>query len=277
MPVSRNTDVCKVLYLFSGCPRKGSVSHWTRKLAAKWQIKVQIDMVDIKVRPHLDLTKSSVQQSLLNKISLGYYAAVVMSPPCSTFTRATFSNRRGPRPVRNFVHRRGLPRLTWSERKKANWGNSMTDFSFSVCKTVRKSDTLLLFENPEDLGAVQQGDFAGQRPASMWQWPEFSELLDSGDFQSCAFYQQDFGTDYLKPTRLLLKNVDTEEPPFMMGRPLFDEQGYYAGPLTRRNATVTLIGHTGGNLQQWVQSSGQVSFANGSQQKFCNFGHRDPP
>ena len=141
--VSQNTDTCKVLYLFSGCARKGSVSFWTRKLAAKWHLKVQIDMVDIKVRPHLDMTKRAVQQSLLNKIKAGVYAAIILSPPCSTFTRATFSNRRGPRPVRTFVHLRGLPRLTWTERKKANWGNVMTDFSYEVCKAVRKEDTIL--------------------------------------------------------------------------------------------------------------------------------------
>ena len=85
-------------------------------------MKVQVDMVDIRVRPHLDVTKRAVQQSLLNKIKAGVYAAIILSPPCSTFTRATFSNRRGPRPVRTFVHLRGLPRLTWTERRKANLG-----------------------------------------------------------------------------------------------------------------------------------------------------------
>ena len=254
--VSQNTDTCKVLYLFSGCSRKGSVSFWTRKLAAKWQVKVQIDMVDIKVRPHLDLTKGAVQQSLLNKIKAGVYAAIIMSPPCSTFTRATFSNRRGPRPVRTFVHLRGLPRLTWTERKKANWGNVMTDFSYEVCKAVRKTHTIVIFDNPEDLGAIQQGPFEGLRPASMWQWPIFGELVESGDFQTCAFYQQDFGTDYLKPTRLLLKNVEVDAEQFKVGEPCFDSQGYYLGPLPKRQATVGLIGQHDGRFtttgtEQW--------------------------
>ena len=245
-----------MLYLFSGCTRKGSVSHWTRKLATKWNVKVQIDMVDIRVRPHLDVTKPSVQQSLLNKIRAGYYAAIILSPPCSTFTRATFSNKRGPRPVRTFVHLRGLPRLTWTERKKAMWGNGLTDFSFTVCKAVRKTDTVVIFENPEDLGAVQQGPFLGQRPASMWQWPEFSELLDSGDFETCAFYQQDFGTEYLKPTRLLLKNVSTDLEAFVFGKPCFDDQGFYTGPLQRRSSQMALIGHSNGKFttagtEQW--------------------------
>ena len=180
--------VCRILYLFSGSPRKGSVKSWATKLAAKWGVRVQVDMVDIKVRPHLDLTKDSVQRDLLNKISAGYYAAIILSPPCSTFTRATFSNRKGPRHVRSYVHLRGLSRLTWTERKKANWGNTMTDFSFQVCKAVQNMDTMLIFENPEDLGAVQAGHYRGQRPASMWQWPAVQELLDSGKFQTCAFY-----------------------------------------------------------------------------------------
>ena len=213
-------------------------------------------MVDIKVRPHLDLTKGAVQQSLLNKIKAGVYAAIIMSPPCSTFTRATFSNRRGPRPVRTFVHLRGLPRLTWTERKKANWGNVMTDFSYEVCKAVRKENTILFFENPEDLGAVQQGPFEGLRPASMWHWPIFWELIESGDFRTCAFYQQDFGTDYLKPTRLLLKNVEVEADLFKVGEPCFDSQGFYTGPLSKRPATVPLIGQHAGRFttagtEQW--------------------------
>ena len=93
--VSQNTDTCKVLYLFSGCARKGSVSFWTRKLAAKWQVKVQIDMVDIKVRPHLDVTKRAVQQSLLNKIKAGVYAAIILSPPCSTFHTCNLLEQKG--------------------------------------------------------------------------------------------------------------------------------------------------------------------------------------
>ena len=196
---------------------------WTKKLSAKWGVKVQIDMVDIRVRPHLDLTKASVQKELLNKISSGFYAAIILSPPCSTFTRATFSNRRGPRPVRSYVHLRGHLRLTWTERRKANWGNSMTDFSFQVCKLVQDMDTIVIFENPEDLGAVQVGPYAGQRPASMWQWPLFLQLIESGKFQTCAFYQSDYGTEYLKPTRLLLKGLHMDEKCMKPGLPCFDE------------------------------------------------------
>ena len=205
------TRVCRVLYIFSGSSRKGSVSSWAKKLGSRMCITVQVEMIDIKVRPNWDLTKSKNRQLLLNKIRSGRYFAILISPPCSTFTRATWSNRKGPRPVRSYVQPRGLQRLTWSERQKAKWGNELTDFSFEVCIEVSETDTMLLFENPEDLGAVQQGNLYGQRPASMWQWPTFFELLEQSGWETVAFYQADFGTEYLKPTRLLLKGFQFQQ------------------------------------------------------------------
>ena len=104
---------------------------WTKKLSAKWGVKVQIDMVDIRVKPHLDLTKASVQKELLNKISSGFYAAIILSPPCSTFTRATFSNRRGPRPVRSYVHLRGHLAFDLDGKEKSKLGKFNDRFFFS--------------------------------------------------------------------------------------------------------------------------------------------------
>jgi len=155
------------------------------------------------------------------------------------------------------VQPRGLQQLTWSERQKAKWGNELTDFSFEVCVEVSTTDTMLLFENPEDLGAVQQGNLYGQRPASMWQWPTFFELLEKQGWETVAFYQADFGTEYLKPTRLLLKGFQTQQQTaFVQGRPSFDEQGFYEGPLTKRETIKQLIGHAGNSFvtkgtEQW--------------------------
>ena len=165
---------------------------------------VQVEMVDIQVRPYLDVTLPKVREYLLSKISTGQYYAVLLSPPCSTFSRATWANRKGPRPVRSFVFPRGFKRLTWSERKRADWGNVLADFSFLAFAAQADTEGLALFENPEDLGAVKSGENQGNRPSSMWQWLDFDTLLKKEGITTAAFYQQDFGTEYLKPTRLLL-------------------------------------------------------------------------
>eukprot|EP00435_Cladocopium_sp_Y103_P058340 s2357_g20.t1 len=214
-------------------------------------------MVDIQVKPHLDLTQKKVQENLLNKIASGKYFAVLLSPPCSTFSRVTWANRRGPRPVRSFVMPRGFIRLTWAERKRANWGNTMADFSFlAFAEQMKHADTMALFENPEDLGAIKSGEHQGRRPASMWQFEMFLELLKLGSVSTAAFYQEDFGTDYLKPTRLLLGG-SWKLPAFILtGAPCFDAQGYYAGPLEARSAKRQLVGTFGDKFatsgsEQW--------------------------
>ena len=122
-------------------------------------------MVDIQVRPYHDLTSPKVQQNLLSKIASGRYFAVLFSPPCSTFTRVVWANRKGPRPVRSYTMPRGFNRMTWAERKRANWGNTMTDFTYKGFEIqVIDVGGIAVFENPEDLGAVKHGEHRGIRP-----------------------------------------------------------------------------------------------------------------
>ena len=201
-----------------------------------------MEMVDIKVKPHVDLTLKSNRDRILGKIKLHKYDVIILSPPCSTFSRAPWSNRKGPRPIRSFLKPKGFERLSWAERKKANWGNTLKDFTFEIILVALEAQVhMILFENPEDLGALQHGSYAGQRPASMWQDDRFHKMLSDGLVQTVAFYQQDFGTDYLKPTRLLLRGFDNHNS-FLEGPANFDDQGFYSGPLQKRVATKQLIG-----------------------------------
>ena len=154
---------------------------------------VQVEMVDIQVRPYLDVTLPKVREYLLSKISTGQYYAVLLSPPCSTFSRATWANRKGPRPVRSFVFPRGFKRLTWSERKRADWGNVLADFSFLAFAAQADTEGLALFENPEDLGAVKSGENQGNRPSSMWQWLDFDTLLKRRASQQRLFTNKILG------------------------------------------------------------------------------------
>eukprot|EP00435_Cladocopium_sp_Y103_P022415 s1608_g5.t1 len=147
--------------------------------------------------------------------------------------------------------------MTWSERKRANWGNIMADFSFVAFETQMKHGTVMaLFENPEDLGAIKSGENRGYRPGSMWQFEMFIKLLAMQNVISAAFYQEDFGTEYLKPTRLLLGGFDSIPSHFAVGPPEFDDQGFYVGPLATRSAKRQLVGSSGNNFattgtEQW--------------------------
>eukprot|EP00435_Cladocopium_sp_Y103_P046262 s364_g13.t1 len=132
------------------------------------------------------------------------------------------------------------------ERKRANWGNTMADFTFKDFKLQAVTvGGMALFEQPDDLGAVKSGDNIGIRPASMWQWEQFEQLLASDYVDTVAFYQQDFGTEYLKPTRFLLGHFYNSHEFFCSGPPVFDEQGFYAGPLQQHSSDRHLVGASG--------------------------------
>ena len=119
---------------------------------------------------------------------------MLLSPPCSSFSRANWANFKGPRPVRSYKHPRGLETLTPVERDRAILGNIFADFSFEVATLVADgAANFLALEQPEDLGALASGPHEGLRPASMWQWPQLADLVQKG-LRTVVFQQASFGT-----------------------------------------------------------------------------------
>ena len=95
-----------------------------------------------------DLSLPKVRQSYLNRIAAKEFDAVLLSPPCATFSRAAWANFRGPRPVRSYECPRGLQTLTPAERDRAIMGNIFADFSYEVAALVTDQLPSLLWNNP---------------------------------------------------------------------------------------------------------------------------------
>ena len=224
----------KVLYLFSGVAHKLDMATCLQQLAATWALDLRTECVDIKRSAKQDLSLPKVRDSYLDRIRAKEFDAILLSPPCASFSRATWANFRGPRPVRSYELPRGLEKLTPVERGRAILGNIFADFSFEIATLVAEGDaTFLAMEQPEDLGALPTGPHEGLRPASMWQWLQLADLLKKG-LRTVAFHQASFGVPYAKPTRLLLC-TSLDMPDFVYeGLPSYDDQGYYKGPLLHR-------------------------------------------
>jgi hypothetical protein len=208
------------------------MAHYLRQFAKRQNLCLIIHEVDIQRSRKHDLAKLSQQQFWLEKIKSGFYQILLTSPPCSTFTRAVWSNFNGPRPLRSALHPRGFKWLSFVKKKLAELGNILADFSFEAMRTMLiQPEAIAVMEQPEDLGANKSGPWPGVRPASMWQFAQFNELLKLPNVRTAAFYQADFGTTYAKPTRLLFR-LNCELPKYLYcGVPTFDEQGFYKGPL----------------------------------------------
>ena len=205
-----------------------------KQLCAMEGFDLDMLCVDIKRRPWIDLSNTKEREKILQQIKEGRFDAIILSPPCSTFSRACWANRKGPRPVRSYKAPRGADTLTAAERRRCILGNIFADFTWEVLMVTSDMQLrFVLLEQPEDLGAMAYGPHAGERPASMWQWPAFADIMAKTDWKTFAFHQGNLGAGYPKPTRLLIKSrVSLHLPAFCyMGPPSFDDKGFYTGPL----------------------------------------------
>ena len=111
----------RVLYLFAGIPRRWDMASCIKEAASAADWTATVECVDICRRAAHDLSKSAtIGRSTLNE----------SRPPCSTFSRASFANNRGPRPVRCYQSPRGMDTLTSRERDRAILGNIFADFAW---------------------------------------------------------------------------------------------------------------------------------------------------
>ena len=196
--------------------------------------KLRITCVDIQRRPSVDLAKTKERQKLLARIRAQEFHAILPSPPCSTFSRAPWANFKGPQPVRSAAKPRGLDKLAAAERDRCILGNIFADFIWEVVElAIEVHVSFLLLEQPEDLGVLARGPYTGQRPASMWQWPAMARVAKLPGVTTLALHQSSFGTDYPKPTRLLLLGARHLPNFWYVGPPTYDDNGSYVGPLPR--------------------------------------------
>ena len=216
-PVSQ-TRVLRVLYLFAGTDRKTSVRSVLERFSKFYSegFTIECEEWDICRGPHQDLLEEKTQKDLLARIARGEFTAIILSPPCASWSRAPWANRWGPRPLRTVLHPWGMPWLEGAKLEKVAKSNGMIQFCIQVIVlVVPLPATSFLLEHPEDLGSVSSRPSVTVRPASIWQLPELRALA-VGPVYTIVFYQCAMGAGSRKPTRFL---------------PKLDRLARYAGPL----------------------------------------------
>ena len=191
---------------------------------------IECEEWDICRGPHQDLLEEKTQKELLARIARGEFIAVILSPPCASWSRAPWANRWGPRPLRTVLHPWGMPWLEGAKLEKVAKSNGMIQFCIQVIVlVVPLPATSFLLEHPEDLGSVSSRPSVTVRPASIWQLPELRALA-VGPVYTIVFYQCAMGAGSRKPTRFL-----TDLPDFRSlgptGWPQLDRLARYVGPL----------------------------------------------
>ncbi len=238
----------RVLYLFSGRRRQHSVAHFLHEWSqANTEFVVEVEEWDIANGISYDLLPLEVQQRLIDRIAEGQCAAILMSPPCGTWSRAPWANADGPRPLRSCLEPWGFPWLEGPRQQKVLDSNSMIGFCVRVMLLLEEKGhvTAFLLEHPEDLGAVTTfkrrartawfQTISGQvRPASIWQLSDIRKIADHKAVFTRVFHQCLFGADSPKPTRILTSLSYLESLGWPGWPQLHSDSGSYLGPLPRQ-------------------------------------------
>ena len=203
---------------------------------------------DITNGDAFDLLKEHNRSSLLERIQSKEFVAVILSPPCGTWSRAPWANQFGPRPLRSFGEPWGFPWLEGPRLKKVAESNIFIRFCMEVLALLEQSSFVIAFllEHPENLGAVTsfkkkvrqqwfQKSHAGVRPASIWQLQEIQALVRHKEVFSRVFHQCALGASSPKPTRILTSLPSLSSLGFQ-GWPNLSADGLYQGPLPKNCA-----------------------------------------
>ena len=179
-----------------------------------------------------DVLDSAVWQGLMLQMQAHEFDMLVITPPCSTFSRARFANSAGPTPLRTKAWPWGFPWLEGVNLAACELGNEFIRLTFEALQLASNLSMGSITEHPEDLGATNSGEL----PGSLWAMEETFALAKSISASTVCFFQCPFGAASSKPTRLLstipLSNPD--ELTLAKGWPRFAKSGRYLGPLPAR-------------------------------------------
>ena len=102
----------RVLYLFAGRPRKADLKDCLVMHGKDKRFKVIVEEVDITRSASQDLSNGDYFNQQLIRIRSGRYDLVMVTPPCSSWSRAQYKPGKGPRPMRSRRHPWGSHGLT---------------------------------------------------------------------------------------------------------------------------------------------------------------------
>lgn len=136
-----------MLYLFAGTDRKTSVKAALGRFSLQFgkEFIIECEEWDICRDPAQDLLDEETQKKLVERISNGEFVAVLLSPPCASWSRAPWANKWGPRPLRTFMHPWGMPWLEAAKLEKVAKSNAMIRFCLCVIAEVQKLPATPLF------------------------------------------------------------------------------------------------------------------------------------
>ena len=195
-------------HLFSGHRRKGDVQMWLESagaMALSIDIIFDLDMGDLSRPETFAFFAKALKDNVLNGLLAG--------PPCETWSRARGTaladGSKGPRVVRTQQRPSGILSLTKAEDKQVLLGSRLLGIAVHLLVIALCVGASGLLEHP----AEESHDFMH---VSIWRTSIMRLLLKYPGCRKLRVCQGYYGAAAIKPTDLLLINIDASAEEFLL-------------------------------------------------------------
>eukprot|EP00438_Fugacium_kawagutii_P021765 Skav204660 [mRNA] locus=scaffold949:269704:285633:- [translate_table: standard] len=199
------------IHLYSGRRRTGDVQQYLEDNFRGRPGTSVILSLDTAVDPKLNIWDPKLWHFLCQAAEGGHLAALLLGPPCETWTAArrrslrdAWGNTlRGPRPLRGRLQPWGLPYLGFSELKQVEVGTTLLLRGLHLAVLTALFGGTVLGEHPKEA--------PDEEVPSIWCTSLMQTLLsDTSPFTLTHLEQWKFGARGVKPTTILTAFADLE-------------------------------------------------------------------
>eukprot|EP00438_Fugacium_kawagutii_P004073 Skav227081 [mRNA] locus=scaffold1387:128305:134481:+ [translate_table: standard] len=199
------------VHLYSGRRRPGDVHSWLECYLAPLRQNCVILSLDTAVHEDLNVWSSRLWNFLLAIAEGGKLAALLMGPPCETWTAARHRSVRdlwgnvvrGPRPVRSRTNPWGLGYRGLAELKQVDVGTSLLLRGVHLAVITALRGGIVLGEHPREV--------PDPIIPSIWSTAIIQTLLQGPTpFRLVHLEQWEFGAKGVKPTTILAAHTDLD-------------------------------------------------------------------
>ena len=190
------------VHFFSGTRRDGDFQHWVSRIVTPEGLLITAISVDIIFDSQLgDLTNKDTQNRWISLALQGALAAVLMGPPCNTWSvsrwRSAYGLDEGPRPIRLQSCFFGLDSLSLREMRQVLLGNALLFFAFDMVYAMGIIKRVAILEHPDI--PIHEA-----RAPTIRHTGAFQALMKIPGTSVFTVHQGLFGAPSPKPTRLCI-------------------------------------------------------------------------
>ena len=185
------------LYVFSGRRRHGDYQAQVERLLATHSMTGQVLLLDLALSDKHDVGQPSLVKTILGWLDSGAVSALLVAPPCETWSEARWIEPReehDPRPVRTGEDPLGKAQTTKAELAQLTIANYLLYVAIMLMFRAAMTGIPSIMEHPKEPNKPS-------RP-TIWKLPWIVALEQAGLLRKCLIWQAHYGSTAPKPTHL---------------------------------------------------------------------------